>query len=508
MEVFEEYKPLRNKIAQLASDDALGVIWAYCQYLQMNDFQFPAQIEVMPAYLDSNIPRKLVAEWELELLAKEVIINAGTAARRGLTLRTWNTLADIVNMLKDLENRIYGHFGSPESVLVEMIRIAHRQFIWQGNPPTVTSLVRYFKIFNRPAIDGICRAVIGLDIWQTYMCGVACMGHFLQNPAFTLPLATNIDALPAELFDKFLALTSKPIYELRVLLRGEQQYNEKFAYAYNSLRAYPLVRMLYQGRPALVCPLVTLLFWRFTGGLYYDLISVPAFAKEFGAGFQHYVGEVIERASSDGMQRLGEQEYVVGRAKKQSVDWIVADDAAALFVECKAKRLTWDAKVSLNDLAALEADIDTMATAVVQVYKTLLDYLANAYSHFPVNVGRKIFPAVVTLENWRMFGPVMMNKLAEAVALKIRAAGLSTDLLQRTPYAIFAIDELEIALQLMRTDGIAPFMEGKLSSEEMRQWDWTGYMISRYPKSPAVRELFEKEYNDMFDKVFRMQKAG
>jgi hypothetical protein len=37
MDVFAEYKPLRNKISLLARDDALRVIWAYCQYFQIDD---------------------------------------------------------------------------------------------------------------------------------------------------------------------------------------------------------------------------------------------------------------------------------------------------------------------------------------------------------------------------------------------------------------------------------------------------------------------------------------
>ena len=47
-------------------------------------------------------------------------------------------------------------------------------------------------------------------------------------------------------------------------------------------------------RRCLVCPMMTLLYWRFTGGLYYELIGVPEYANEFGEGFQKYVGEVVE----------------------------------------------------------------------------------------------------------------------------------------------------------------------------------------------------------------------
>jgi hypothetical protein len=37
--------------------------------------------------------------------------------------------------------------------------------------------------------------------------------------------------------------------------------------------------MQYQDSEALVCLMITLLYWSFTGGLYYELIGVPEFAN-------------------------------------------------------------------------------------------------------------------------------------------------------------------------------------------------------------------------------------
>src|SRR5262245_44000636 len=125
MDVCREYKPIRNRITSLARDDALGVIWAYCQYLQINDFKFPKEIEVARKYLQLSIPQQWISEWELELLAKEVILNSGLIASKGRTLRKWSTMSEIINAIKNLENNIYGQFASQEDVLVELIRIAH-----------------------------------------------------------------------------------------------------------------------------------------------------------------------------------------------------------------------------------------------------------------------------------------------------------------------------------------------------------------------------------------------
>jgi hypothetical protein len=319
-DVFQSYKPFRNKIALLSVEESLAVIWAYCQYLQVDGFQFPKEIEVDRGYLALDIPQTWISEWELELLAKEIILNANLVASKGRSLKNWKPLSEVVNDLKSLENKIYAAYGSPKDVLVEFIRIAHRQFIWQGNPPNSISTMRYFKIFNRADIDKICEERIGLNVWEIYMCGIGCMGLLLNHPAIAIPFKTEIKALSIEKFERFFAFTSKPIAALKRQLKAEQQYNENFAYAYNSLRAVPLIRMTYQGSEALVCPLMTLLYWRFTGGLYYELIGVPKFANAFGNGFEGYVGEVIERACPDPMRRLGEMCRRESKKAKRRLD--------------------------------------------------------------------------------------------------------------------------------------------------------------------------------------------
>ncbi len=170
MDVFAKYKPIRNKLALLAADDSLGVLWAYCQFLQIRGFQPPKEIEIAPVYLNASPRQSYMAEWDIELLAKEVVINAGLVPTKGRTLRTWKTLAEYVNAFKTLEQELYAQFGDRGNILVELIRVIHRQIIWQTNPPNSRSIIRYYKIFNRPGIDAICLAQFGLTVWQIYMC--------------------------------------------------------------------------------------------------------------------------------------------------------------------------------------------------------------------------------------------------------------------------------------------------------------------------------------------------
>src|ERR1700732_3006197 len=154
MDVFQEYKPIRNKIRLLERDEALSVIWAYCQFLQTRDFKFPTQIEVELKFFQLDLPQKWVSEWTLELLTKEVLLNSGGVAKKGNALRQWKTFSTIINAIKELENDIYGALGG-KNILIEMLRVAHRQFIWQSNIPNSGATVRYYKIFNRDRISEI-----------------------------------------------------------------------------------------------------------------------------------------------------------------------------------------------------------------------------------------------------------------------------------------------------------------------------------------------------------------
>jgi hypothetical protein len=159
----------------------------------------------------------------------------------------------------------------------------------------------------------------------------------------------------------------------------------------------------------------------------------------------------------------------------------------------------------LNNLQPLDADIENMASAVVQVYRTIIDYKKGYYRHLPPTDERRIYPAVVTLENWRFFGPIMLGKLNDAVVDKLIASELPPELLQQMPYSVWAIEELEVGLQIMNSVSISDFIGGKLDSQEMRSWDWHAYMTKAFPKHFPAKRLFDAEYDEMFAKVYAAQ---
>jgi hypothetical protein len=51
------YRAIRAQSRKLARRDALAVIWAYSQCLQVNDFRMPADVQVAQPFIDAR-PRQ------------------------------------------------------------------------------------------------------------------------------------------------------------------------------------------------------------------------------------------------------------------------------------------------------------------------------------------------------------------------------------------------------------------------------------------------------------------
>lgn len=504
----EHYRRVRVVVRELGCRDSLDVIWAYCQYLQVDGFQMPDDIEVHRDFLEAKLPQALIGEFTLEQVAREVIRHADIVPRRGRTLRRWDILAGIVNDLRHLEGEIYAGFQVGKLIQLELMRIVHRQFVWQQYRFHWQPIIRYYKLFNTPEIIAHAQAATGLTLDEIYLLGMCYLGHFFEAPRATQVLDVQIPGLTQEHVDRFLAFTSLPRNELASRLRAEHALDEGFGYRYSSLREFPLVRMSHQGRNEVACPIPTLLFWRITTGLYYTLKDVPGFLNEFGDSFQRYVGEVLhQRMTSEDRTVLAEQEYHVGKDRKHTVDWIVQQgDEAALFVECKTKRLTWASKAALADLTALQADLDTLAAAVVQVYKTIVDYRAGHYPQLVFAHGRQVFPMVVTLEDWYFFGREMPARLDVSVRAKMAQAGLPEVWLEEMPYAILSVHELERAARYINEIGIPTLVLGRAKDPKYSQWGFSTYCADRYGKDrAALPPLFRDEYDALFADVGRDQ---
>lgn len=502
-DIFDYYKPFRNYLREADLLLTLGVIRAYTNHLQF-DKPLPQDIQVAVEFLNAKDRiEKGVFEWDLEILVKEAIINSPSSESfiYPKDLRQWRTFSGAVNKVKDFTNNIAGLYPR-DRVLRQLVRLAHQQFPWQS-PQNGIRVGRYFQIFKHPELDRIMQNVFGLTTRELYTTGLALLGFYLDLFALDYPPQVTVKELSREKLDHFLRRFSLDPSTLKERMLQSQKFNEDYEYGFNPLRAYPLIRMKVRGRDSIVCPMPTLLIRRFTDGAYYEVYEEPNFDKYFGESFQNYAGEVLKRATTNGeFKIISEHEYHIGHDRKDGIDWILGQKDAALFIETKTKRLRLEAKIELTSLEVFREEIGKMADFVVQIYKFIRDYRAGQYPQYKFDTDKKIFPIVLTLENWFIFGADAEIELESGILKKFADEHLDQAWLKAMPYSIFAIEEFEKATQIMSSVGIMRFMDGKMSDPEKRKWPIASFMLSAFPSEyQKTTDLFAESFSEIHPEI-------
>jgi hypothetical protein len=479
------------------------VIHAYITHLQFGN-PIPNAVEVHRDFLsaESRVDKAAwLSEWELETLCREIIIHADSTIPSTSSLTQWKVLSKVANELKRFEEFISGKFLSPESIMLELHRIAHRQFPWQMSNPTAANLMRYYLVYQYGALGELVRKVTGLTVGEVFFMGMALLGVFMKRLFLVYPADIQIPRLTLEKVDRFLTHFSLPLKDLKKLLVNEREVNDRFVYSYHSLRAFPLIRMSIQGRDAVVCPLPTLLFWRFTSGVYYEICKESGFANAYGEAFGQYVGSILRKTFvSPSHEVIPEDTYRDGKDLKRTVDWVVSEDEVALFIEAKTKRLVAEAKSEILIPQALSGELNKMAGIILQVYKSITDYLEGLYPSSRYKKGWQVFPLIVTLEDWFLMGPKLIGELDKLVIEGLKQQGLPVNMLSDMPYTLCSVYELEQAAQVMNLSGIQAVIGGKTADLRKREYVLDAYLQAEFKEELShVKFLFPDEYSKFWD---------
>lgn len=483
MSAYDLYKPLRNYLRQFPLMESLEVMRAYCQHLQFGQ-PMPQNIETgIQFQRGRNRIEKGIMEWELDILSKEIILNGGITGQ--YSLREWGRIAKAVNMLRELENDLHGQFREimQPNILLETYRISHRQFPWQRRPDERV-LVRYFKIFGHDDFAAMLENTMQTTASELYTFGLALIGNYMTYFGFNASGKIDIPNVRQSSWESFKENFASTLPRLKQEIAARQVVDQDYAYLVNPLRYKPLIWLEFNGQQNLVAPIPTFLYQAITEGVYYKLINERDFANTFGKAFARYVGEVLNVCNiRQNYTVLPEEEYHIGSKRHDTVDWIVSDASGDLFIECKAKKLRQESRVRIASRESLEGDLDIMSDAVAQVYTTMNDALNGAYPNWR-NRGLPIYPIIVTLEEWYLYGmygdkllPVIDRKARE----KLAAMNIDLSLLDQHPYSVISVNDLELAIQFIERCSINVIMNERCRGT-CKDWMFYGFLQERFHK--------------------------
>lgn len=294
-----------------------------------------------------------------------------------------------------------------------------------------------------------------------------------------------------------MQLYSLPMKAMEQRLAAERKLDDTFMYQFHALQSYPLILTELNKRPAHICPIPTLFFWRITSGLFYDLIKEPGFDQTFGASFQEYVGNMLAKTLDETSTTIYPEETDV---RFNRSDWIIDQPSSFMLVECKTKRMTIGARTIIQDDSELLIQLEVLAKAVVQSYQTLEVYKNRTYKsqQYPYNPAKRPFICVVTLENWRLMGPEI-ETLRKIVRDKLLQAGLDANLMAQAPFITCSVNEMEEFAYLLKANDLADIVRNYWDDPEKSSWTFMSYLDNRYKEELKVYEyVFSDEFTNIF----------
>lgn len=497
-DLYKLYKPLRNHLRRVSIENAFYVIWAYINNFQFKE-PFPKDIEVHEQILKAeNIPSRGVYEWELSLLAREMIVNGEIYIPFATkNFNKYRYFSNAVNKLKSFENNAWPVYGNGINIHNELRRISHRQFPWQFKT-TMDDFIRYYKIYNNKRISGLVKERIGISTQQWYTIGIAFFGATLKYPKMNIDSKIEINNIKKEDFDVFTNFTSMDVDGLKDIIEKTVNFNDEYVYSLNPLEYYPLIKIgVY-----FYCPVINFLVWRITSGLYFDLInnknSKDDFGHPFGLSVQDYVEDVSKKIIKTNITKvIPEQKYKVNGSEKDSIDLILSQDDSALFVEVKSKRLLSKSKSQLILNDAINKDLEILSDDIVQVYLTIQDYINNNYKHFPYKKDYKVFPVIVMLEDWFLIGNDL-KKLKERVLEKLKIENIPLDFIKDMPYSLCSVKFYEQLIQVLNRDKISKIME-EWHSKEREGHDFGNFVVVNYGNgNKNLSDFFPKDFEKIY----------
>lgn len=484
--LYETYKPLRNFLRRCNLGDSLIDLWQISG--ELDDEKQPTTSSIRNRRLSEGI-----LKWDIPDMVREVVLHTTLKGTERLDNRT--SLARVVNQLRKVNDRAFelrlAAQKAPEEIGNEILRGIQRQFPWHQQNSN-RSLLRYLKIFTHPQVAPVVEAETSLTVGDYFFLGMATTGNLIRKPFVNRAQSFEEFGISKEKSTEFFKRVSISADDLRSYYQLHSSFDKLWDLQWSHLEVTPLIAPLPKNPDLLLCPVPVFMQRRFSSGLYYELCRNQKFGNAFGKAFEEYLAEVTQYAFSNRQFTIHpEQPYLVNGQTHHGPDQIISDSSASLFIECKTKRLTLNAKIE-PDSSAMLGDIAFIAKAVVQNYKNVLE-AEQGISYWKPK-GLPSIPLVVTLEDWLFIGG--MNKLlASEVVEQLKQEGMDPMLPQRMPYAVMSAKEFEDAAGTISKVGLETFFFG-MRNKKFDGWRWNSYMLEQFPDSVQIDyfEAFSKDF--------------
>ena len=407
-----------------------------------------------------------VHKWRLESLINEILLTQHKPGLMPFNCLSYGAVADFSNSLQKLEvaeDSIL--FKSGADVLKQLPRLIHRQFEWQRGFLHRSQIYRSLFIYGHTDCAKYFLDRYRIPLVKFFNCGFAFYAVCLNSPGFASDYNFTMVGIDDATRDIAIGLLSMSHAQATIEAKQLRKNQTHAAYQKSILRTAPIISFG-PNQERLRAPLPALIAWRITAGLYYYMIrGGDHISREIGERFETYCFELSKHMLS-GFDVGSGVEYKLRGKPVHSPDVLIRDGGKVIAViECKAKKMTFEAKFADDPIAEAKIGYAEIAKGIFQLWRF--------FSHCRQSLTGSELAAdavgiVVTLDNWLEMSSELRN-LVMKIASDMANGDNDIEISDRKDIAFCSIEELEVTLQHASPD---EFIKAARESVSPRFFGW------------------------------------
>jgi hypothetical protein len=413
-----------------------------------------------------------VHPWKLETMLNEVLTTPKLKLlpnhpNRRLDCRKFEAIARVTNALASLENAEDGLTLERINVLREIPRIGQRQFEWQRGFFSYPQFYRAGFVYGGDLTRAFFAEANGFTMHDFALACFALRALFLDKPIVSRGGGRDEIGISENKLDAIFDLVSIPHPRARRRASELRSGPGHTAYKRSLFREYPCVAFGDAGE-RVHAPLPDLLTLRGTSGLFYDVIKGGDNVRnEISGRFETYCLEFL-RSMLPSHVVAGSYKYPFRKNQIDTPDVLVYDQGAiSLILECKATRMSYEARFSEDPMAEARRGYAEMAKGVFQIWRFASHHRRGLLRQERLRSDVK--GIILTLDTWLSMADVTRSDVLE-LARTMAATG-DSDIIEadQIPLIFCPIEDLEATLSTA-TD--ASFFRAVSAATEERFQGW------------------------------------
>lgn len=440
------HKKKLQRILEICKDeDFFHLIWA-AHFLQSDDPGTAIKIFRPGSYTSEAVGPDVAFDhrihpWELETLANLLLTTPKKFTRRGkerrLRFDNYHNIVDCVNRLRSLEDKEFRLGGHDSDILMEMSRIAQRQFPWQSGFANLANIYRNLFVYGQGNCAKNFESSYGISISRFFFISFALFSSFKRYASITATNGCPQLGVSHDELERVLGLIAIPQTEARKKARWEQQKAIHSAYKPSILRQTPC--LIFGKKDSRIrSPLPELIIDRISSGLFYDVIKFKGSGGDFGPRFECYCLDYL-KSMLEYFDWRGEHRYGRKGFQRPTPDVLGINGGKLQFVfECKARRMSYEAMFKSGP--STKDGIEDIGKGIRQIWTFYADTRKGLTGY---SLADDVYGAVLTMDNWGTMGMAYIDRFFAEAERQIEVEGLDIRPEDRKPVLLVPVQSLE-----------------------------------------------------------------